>query len=463
MGNFFKRLFAGRFTANVSLQAAIFDAMLFSIMIGAGESYMGAFGIYLQGSPVQIGILGTLPPLIGALFQLFGLTLLARGIQRRKIMVVGASLQGLAWLPIALLPLFADYSSHAVLILIALAIIYHGSGNATGPAWNSLIGDLVPEDTRGSYFGFRNQQAGWVTLVSLVLAGVLLHEAKGAGFEAEGFVILFIVAGLARVGSAYWLSLYEDPGTKESPEDYFSLWDFLRRSGSSNFAKFVLFFALYNFSISLVGPYFAMYMLKDLHLSYFEYMSLSCTHLVFQFLTMQNWGRLADQFGSRRMLAMSSLALAVAPLLWMVSSKIWYLALVQAYCGVFWAGYALAAGNFLFDAVSPPKRAQCAAYMTLTNAAFVFAGALLGGLLVSILPADMLITQGLDTPPSIYIKMMLISSLVRFGIVAWALRRFREVREVKTISHSALIFRVTSIRPVSGATFSFVTFFRKRG
>ena len=75
------------------------------------------------------------------------------------------------------------------------------------------------------------------------------------------------------------------------------------------------------------------------------------------------------------------------PILWLFSADFYYLVIVQALTGLVWAGFNLSAANFLFDAVSPPKRARCVAYQALVNATFVFAGSLLGGIVAGHLPA----------------------------------------------------------------------------
>ena len=56
-----------------------------------------------------------------------------------------------------------------------------------------------------------------------------------------------------------------------------------------------------------------------------------------------------------------------------------------------------------------------------------------------------------------------ISGVIRFVATGIFLPKFKEVRPVEPIRHRELIFRVSHIRPIAGATFSLFTgLFRER-
>lgn len=440
-----------------SLRAAVFDAMYFSIMIGLGEAYLGALGISLQGAPFQIGILSTFPPLVGAISQLIGLYLFEYGVPRKQIIIFSAGLQGIIWFVISSIPLLFPQAAPTVWVLIGCAILHHVFGNIASPSWNSLIGDLVPSEIRGQYFGLRNQRSGIITVLSMFYAGFILYAFRTTGREAWGFSLLFIIAGIARIASTLWLSRYQEPGYTVSAVHKFSFLSFIRRAPHSNFARFVFFTAAMQCAVSIAGPYFAIYMLRDLGFSYLQFALCIAIQLTVQFIFMQHWGRLTDLFGSKRILEVTGIGVSFSGLLWLFSSKIWFIIICQIYSGMMWAGYNLAAANFLFDAVSPPKRATCTAYMAVITGTFSFLGSLMGGYLLVILPSDFLISKGFDTPNSIYFKVFLISAFARIMIALFFLHRFKEVRAVQSATRRDIVFRITAIRPISGATFGIVS------
>lgn len=445
-----------------TLKTSVKEGMSHAVMVGAGETYLNPFGIFLKASSVQIGLLTTLPPLIGAIFQVVGVWLMERYKSRRIIIVCTAFLQALLWIPILFVPYVFGDGPPAVMALIVLAVIYYAIANVSVPIWNSLMGDLVPVNSRGSFFGYRNKQIGLISFISLVLAGQILAIYENRGIVTFGYAVIFTVAFISKVNSARWLARYEDPTFHFDRSHHFSFLQFLKRAPKSNFAKFVLFVATMNFAAYIAAPYFAFYMLNDIKMSYFEYTFVVAIATVSQYMTMQYWGSIADQFGNRKILTVCGLGVSTLPLFWLISSNTIVIALIQIFAGFMWAGFNLAAANFMFDAVTPPKRARCVAYQSIVNSVFVLAGSLLGSFLAENTPMSFPLSQGLDTPESPFIRVFFISGLLRFLTMLFLLKLFIEVREVKSIRHRDLIFRITSLRPLSGITFGVITGLRKR-
>jgi hypothetical protein len=142
---------------------------------------------------------------------------------------------------------------------------------------------------------------------------------------------------------------------------------------------------------------------------------------------------------------------------WLFSSHILYLMIIQTYAGFVWSGFSLAAANFMFDAVTPPKRARCVAYQGLVNGFFILTGSLAGGYAANHLPSIFSLGSWTWKPPFILPVVFLISGLIRVVAAAILLREFKEVRPVEPIRHRELIFRVSRIKPIAGVTFSLFT------
>ena len=133
-----------------SLDHSLKDAGAYAVMIGVGETYLSAFALFLRASTPQIGLLASLPALLGSIVQLFSAGLGRWTGQRKAIILTGASIQGFAWLPLIVLPmLFPDY---AVEMLIASVVLYHCGAHLAAPQWGSLMGDIVPDRRRGRFF-----------------------------------------------------------------------------------------------------------------------------------------------------------------------------------------------------------------------------------------------------------------------------------------------------------------------
>jgi MFS family permease len=179
--------------------------------------------------------------------------------------------------------------------------------------------------------------------------------------------------------------------------------------------------------------------------------------VLMQFAVIRSWGALSDQIGTRQILRVTGVLVAVNPVLWLFSSKLWWVVLVQLYSGLSWAGFNLAAANFVFDAVMPPKRARCFAYHSIVNGALVFIGSLIGGWLATSLPRAASEPFAVLVEYSPFLIIFTISGLGRLLVMALLFPTFKEVRSVQKIRSYHILIRVTSLRPLWGATFGLIS------
>jgi MFS family permease len=442
-----------------SLRASIRDGQCHALMLGGGETYLGPFGIFLGAGTLQIGLLATVPALFGAIMQWVGVFLMGRFKSRRRMIVTGVVCQALVWIPLALLPfVFGATGQAAVFALILLAMAYQATGGLVTPVWNSLIGDLVKDDMRGRFFGRRNRITGINTFLALLVAGGILEVSKRFDAAVFGFLTIFLASTLARLGSAYWLSRYSDPRPKLPQVPGADSWrGFLAARGRTGFMRFSLFAATINLAVAFSGPYFSLYMLRELRFSYLQFTLVTAASAISQFLTFRYWGELSDRFGNKKILNLCGYGIATVPVVWLFSATPAYLIVIQLWGGFVWAGYSLASANYMFDAIEPEHRARAAAFQGLLNGVFVFVGSLAGGLVASRLPARLVIGSWVWQPVSVLLFIFGISGLLRLVAAATLLRRFREVRQVESIGHRELLFRISHIRPIAGATFSVIT------
>ena len=439
-----------------SLKHSVRDGVSYAVMTGSGEIYFAAYALALKAITPQIAFLAAVPPLLGSFTQLFSAWLGSRGVRRRPIILTGVTLQILIWLPIILLPLL--FPEQAVTLLIVSVMLYFAAANLASPQWSSLMGDLVPERRRGRFFAARTRLMNLTAFLALVGAGLVLHFFQGRGQPYRGFALVFSVALLARLYSLYQLSRMDEPAPGEARLAPVLTRDLLARVRRSQFARFSVFFAFMNLAVFVAAPFFTVYMLRDLGFSYLEYTASTAMSVLAQFLTLTKWGRISDAFGNRVILAATGVVLPVLPLLWLVSTNFWYILAIQMFGGLIWAGFALSAGNFLYDAVPPPRRAQYSAIHSVLASFGVFAGALAGGLLAPYLPrATELFGLSIDWVSNLY-WVFLFSALARAVVALLFIPHLREVRAVPRFPFPSLIFRVSQFRAVAGLAFSLFPF-----
>jgi len=438
-----------------SLSYAIKDGIYYSIMVGIGESYISPFAIFLKASNSQIAFLASIPPLLGAFVQLLSVNILNQVKDRMTVILTGVVAQALTWIPILLLPSF--FKSYAPYLLIISVTAYYIFGNLATPAWNSLMGDIVPEKTRSSYFGYRNKVMSFFTLGAMIIGGIILHGTEKSGNPWPGFSFLFTTGLTARLISAYCLSRMENPPYRIDDKDDFGLIEFFADYRRSSFVRFVIYTGLMHFSVMIAAPFFSVYMLRDLHFSYLQFMVVSAIAVLVQYFTLHNWGKFGDKFGNRIILVITGFTLPLVPVLWLFSSNFYYILLIQMLAGFSWAGFSLSMGNFIFDAIPQPRRAKAVALFNVLNAIGTFSGAAIGGSLTRYIPISISI-QGFSISMISNLQwLFLISGVLRLVMSISFLPAIREMREVEPLSLRRLIFRVSFIRPISGIKFDLFT------
>lgn len=238
---------------------------------------------------------------------------------------------------------------------------------------------------RGRFFGNRGMVTGFITLIFTYVASTVLTIFTHINIYT-GFTILFGGAVLFRLFSFYFLTRQYEPSQTGDEENSPSLIKMITSLGASNLGKFNLFMALINFCVSISGPFFAVYMLRDLHYNYTQYNLVSSAAALATLVFYNYWGRRADAAGNIKVVRITSIILPIVPVLWLGSTNVIYLMFANVVSGFAWSGYSLAAQNFVYDASEPALRPKL---LALNNALSGIAGGfgfLLGGAVVSHLP-----------------------------------------------------------------------------
>ena len=419
-----------------SLKFSFLDGVFASGMVGFTQDYFTPFLLLLGATTQHVSILNALPNLAAALIQLKSVDFAERSGARRKFITRFVFWQAAMLLPMTLIALIGKSSPMAFIIFVTL---FSSFGAFVMPAWGSLMSDLVAENKRGEYFGWRNKTLGIMSVVVSFIAGSILQAMHGINIF-WGFAVIFAGACIFRLVSWYFLTRMYEPPLEQRQENYFNFLMFIGRIKESNFAKFVLFVALFNFSVNLASPFFAVLMLRDLHFNYWTYTIITITATLTIYLLMSRWGKHADKIGNLKVMRFTAPIIGILPLLWVVNRSPAFLLITQVIAGFAWAGFNLCASNFIYDAAIPEKRPRCIAYFNFLNGLALCLGALLGGFLV-------------DRLPPIFgyqiLSICLVSAALRLSVGLLALGKIKEVRAVAKVSDTQLFFSIIGVKPLT--------------
>jgi len=407
---------------HLSIKEGSFSA----ISITTRLSYMTPFAVAINSSNYIISLISAIGGLLGPLSQLKSSRLIEK-YPRKKIVSTAVFFESILWIPFIILA-FLFYkgiltSSLPLLLLIVFAV-YIIVYSISNPAWFSWMGDIVDEKYRGKWFSKRNYIIGMVTLVFAILAAFFLDFFKRNNWTMIGFMILFSVAGITRLISSYLFKKSYEPKLKLKKGHYFSLKDFIKKAPKNNFGRFTIFVTFMYFAMSIASPLFAVYMLRNLNLSYVMFMTITLSQSLFSLLTIRFWGDFADRYGNYKVIQITSFLIPFYPILWLLSSNPVYLIFGPALLGgIVFAGFNLSAVNFVYDSVRPDKRGLAVSYFNVLNGFGIFLGAGLGAILVKYLSINFM-----DKLLFIFI----ISAFARMSVSLIFIPFIKEIRKTET-------------------------------
>ncbi|MBN2542645.1 MFS transporter [bacterium] len=426
---------------------SIIDGSAYNVMAGFGEQYLIPFALRLGASSSEIGLLSSFPYFIGSLFQLLGAKLTDEIKSRKKLIVIFVLLQAFAIIPLFLLPILTKNT----LLLIGLFTLYVIFGNITGPPWNSLIGDIVKEEERATFFGFRNKIIIIVFFISVLVAGLILHFLSD--FTLWGsFGLLFGIAFIARIVSWIFLKKHYEPEYIVMDKKSITFTSFLSNVFKTNFGNFVAFRSLISLAVLIASPFFAVYMLKHLNFSYLKFTMAIMVPQITRGLTMTYWGKYINTFGTRNIMLVSIVIICLIPLLWFGCSLLfehktfifYIILLIESLSGFGWGGVELTSFNYMLETSTPERRAKQFAYFNVVWGTCILFGGLIGASLVKTLPDAV---WGISS----ILLLFFFSSLLRTVVSLIFIPRIEEIKVKQEIKKPKLVYEMIMGKPLNYA------------
>ncbi len=353
---------------------SVVDGMLHAVMLGAGESYLGAFAVELGHGPVDLALLATLPVLAGSLAQLASPLLAGALPTRKSFVVLGATLQALCHLGFLWI---AFSGERALWPLLGTKILFWASGVAIAPPWSAWMADIVPLPEREAYFARRLGMIQMALLASYGTSGMWLAH----GAPLEQFRVLLVIALTARLVSALALTLQHDPSGKVPLEVTTWVQNFGETWKTSRW-RTPLYLAALMFAAHIAVPFFTPYMLRELRLDYGSLALLTGTSVLFKAAVFPMCHPLAARFGLRRLLVASGVLIACLPALWASAGGSRLLFFAEALSGTAWAGLEYSSFQLLLQSSEDRHRTQFMALAGALSSALQVCGANVGGFLL---------------------------------------------------------------------------------
>lgn len=439
-----------RRSLNLLILSITFGMSFFVVINGAA---LTGFTRALGASDLVYGIIMAMP-VIGGILQVFASYYLESTGKRKQLFLISGFIQRLAWIPAALIPLIVPPNNNSVRIwaVTVLITIASAAGSINGVAFLPWVGDLVPLEIRGRFFSRRTTIFTISGAITGILVGRLLDIFQGS---FSGYAVIFVAAallGTADIVCFFWI---KDPPMKisEKKVPFFKL--FAKPYGNKNYIRFILYVSLWNFGVNFAGPFFNVYMLEHLNMTFLlvfifgQVISNLSTILFVRF-----WGIIVDRFGCKPVMAICSTIIILFPFLWCFATPKNYLIIlfINFLAGICWPGFDMAATNLsIWLAPEENRSIYVANYTLITSSVGIALAYICGGAFMQFTGP---ILESMNLPFvagqefSKFHALFIMSGLIRLSALVFLFPRFNEDKAESSFKVLSSIF--DSIKQKSG-------------
>lgn len=433
-----------------SLHYSNVDGALTSASSSIFSSFLTPFALFLKATSQQIGILIAVENLMQTVSQMPGAKA-TEYMNRKKVWTIARILSRFVFfIPLVLLPFLGLADSVTWLIIIAgLIFFFIGFSN---PAWSSMMGDLVPPEIRGRYFGRRNTYIGIAGIIATVFAGYL------AGII--GFSMLFLIASaLGILAIPFVLKMHEPPLEKvfhysHNVAIHPRHWITTMKS-NKGLTIFTAYLLLFNFAMTIAAPFYTVYMLRDLSFDYVTFSIIVVLGALARILSYGYWGKFNDLFGSRTIFIICALLGVSIPFFWLFVTEPIGAGIATIIDGLIFSGFDLVAFDYLLDVVPAEKRPQYIANHSFFVGMGVVVGALAGGFMATAAEgATLFVFTGLQLIflASFFARILILPVLFKIPELA--------VQHSKVVPVKYVFWKAVAVEPMKGLQHSITFTFR---
>jgi len=398
-----------------NLKYSIIEGSFFAFMFGLGENYLSALGVFLGYSALQISILSSLPQLAGAFIQLASNNMAKLFQSMKKLVVLLSFFQSFLWIAL----IFIIFNTNNYFLILLWSVIYYVTACAMNPVWISWIGYLVPKTIRSNFHANRNRIINSLIFISILIGGAIFKVFESNMILA--FSIMFGVASIGRLLSAYYLNKKDDAGDTYDGDAY-SYKNILQ-------SKTKLLFIAYNtsihFSIMFLGPLFTIYILRTMDLGYFVLTLSMAAWWVGNISSSRFWGRFGKSHGNLYLLKLTTILMVILPLLWIsvyyfnYEGRIIVSLIINILAGITFSGFGLSSFNYLYEISDEKEVVKISSLTNCLKGVGIFVGSVIAG---SIVDSKIIIDFTLNYSFTSIQFSMLLSTIFRFLSYSFLLR-----------------------------------------
>lgn len=359
-----------------------------TIVLNISNNYFALFAISVLGvSNYQVGLISSLPQFIGMFAMFIGSLLLNRMEEKKKFTAISFLFTRLFLLfMFFVIYLPVEFRGWVFVFLVGFMNL---PGSFANLSWQSLIGDLIPDNRRSGFFSDRNRVLTIVGMISTFIIGIMLQQFNSS--NPFPYQLLFLVGFLFGIVEVYYLLKHkEEKKVRKQIKKGLSFgWEVFKHKPYVYFLICGLFF---NFGWQMAWSLFSIYQIKYALATGLWVSLFAVANQIAQIVSYKWWGRMADKHSNAKMLILVAVGMASAPFLTILSTNLVYLVAVNAFSGLFVSGTVLILFNQLLEVTKEDNRSTCISNYNILLALVAFIAPQFGVFLLETVSMDFAMT-----------------------------------------------------------------------
>lgn len=312
---------------------------IFEYIANPSNLLLTSFMIYIGLADHEIGyIIGFIA--LTNVFQLFSPLIYEKFKSPKKMVIVTRVLRFSFFYLLLLVPFLENVRFFILLVIIFTSTSFSALMGATFLAWNDRI---IPLERKGRYFSTMNLIGNGVSILLSLCFGKILDYYT---HTTRLFMIVFIISIFFALGELYIITQLEDKALITKGE--VPLGKFLTLPlKDPSYRGFIIFSLLWMFAWSFARPFFNLYAIKYIKLSYGYIAIVASFTAIIKMLIAKPWGAGVDRFGWKKIMNYTGLCFAITHFLWIFISEQTYLIyfIFVLLNGIFMIGFNIAKFN----------------------------------------------------------------------------------------------------------------------
>lgn len=314
-------------------------------------SFIPLFAIQVLGaSNFQVGLISSMPSFMTMLAMIPGAIWISRLEFKKAFTAYHIFAARFGLFLISIIP-FIPFTNQAWMLVVFIGLLNFPNALAT-LSWQSLIGDLIPDERRGKFFSERSQILTIVGMIVTFITGALLNIFDKT--NPVPYQWIFLLGFLFGIVEVYYLIKHTEIKKTVKKQKTFSKKMISDIFKHKPYFYFLICAILFNFGWQMAWPLFNIYQINDAHATAFWISVFTVANQISQIISYKWWGRFSDRYGNTMMLFIAAVGMGTAPFLMILSTNLYYLAFTNLWSGAFVAGTVMLLFNQLLR-VSPEE------------------------------------------------------------------------------------------------------------